>query len=246
LGDNDIPAENLADEEIDESKSGFRAYTHTDAAAAVEKALTDQPTEADIQLSFLAGQILFSTLCKDGSATDPLPIRGGRLRQSTLKQYSLRPYFNSWLLDDVQPWLIKRLEHLGYQLINEGVEFPLVDLTDVPEQRYARVTLALDDDLRPLRMPRPLDEDEVMRILEAATLGEVLPESPSSLGMVYHRLALQENVRKTCVQIYVYMYLETLKYSSFSETDNVYSRIPFLKNGSRSLQDVKYFVFRSP
>ena len=101
---------------------------------------------------------------------------------------------------------MRRLGELGYQLMNSGdraESYTVLHLLAGPEQLFASVKLAADGELRQLseeadpRVSGPKSA-AVQRILEAATLGEVLPYA-ASLKVSFRSLSLQVK----CVRIFL-------------------------------------------
>lgn len=106
-----------------ETEFAFIAYSHSDAVAAVEKALSQRQRAvgAVLELSVYPGQQLFTAAAGvTTAATVPLVIEEGGIRQNALDAEQLRPFFNASALAAVRPSLLGQLSGRGYKKISEG------------------------------------------------------------------------------------------------------------------------------
>ena len=188
-----------------EFKSGIQAYTRLDAVAAVAKALEEvrglAATKRDatvLELTISPGQEFFFS-SSSASTIEVSLNSSGKISQAALEAKKLRPYFNSFPLTSAKPHLIRHLDQLGYQLMNNEdsrpESFTIVHLLAGREQLFASVTLAVDEDLQPLTKendPRLSEakSSAVEKILSASTLGDVLPVA-GSLKVAFRTLSLQ-------------------------------------------------------
>jgi hypothetical protein len=163
--------------------------------------MADGKAYTDMELSMSPGQELFYSQSPLSKIELPLQ-QGGTASQFDFDARKVRPFFNSFPLTSAKPLLISQLNKHGYQLMNINKDrlesFTIVHLQAGREQLFASVLLAVDSNLKELPKtadPRLSNERRsiVEQILNASTLGEVLP-GPYSLKMKFYALSQQVHV----------------------------------------------------
>ena len=125
-----------------------------------------------------------------------LPVRNGKLLLADMNQEDVRGYFNTFLTTSMVARMTKGLEDSGFECLNKDQPeaYTIVHLMAGPENLVASVVLALDKNLDSLPVEEDLrlskdKEDAVKNILEAKTLGEVIPGD--KLKVSFRKLSLK-------------------------------------------------------